>query len=590
MKHILLFLLALLSLPLPAQNPGWRQKIAPDVLTAVDRGERAAVLVVLREQADLSPARSLRGKTAKAEFVAAQLQATAARTQEVVLQLVRTDALAGANSLWVVNAVAVEAASPGLIRDLAALPEVARVAADPWVEFDAPTVGAPVVADRSAVEWGVLRINAPAVWDLGYTGQGITIGGADTGYDWLHPALRPHYRGWNAEAGTADHNYNWHDAIHEPSPLASDSLNPCGFDVLQPCDDYNPGHGTHTMGTMTGDDSLGNQIGVAPGARWIGCRNMERGNGRPSTYLECFQWFLAPTDLNGQNPDPTRAPDVINNSWTCTDGEGCFDATIENVLRQAVIALKAGGTVVVASAGNSGPGCSSIVDPPAYFAESFTVGATAFNDTIAGFSSRGPVTADSSMRIKPDVAAPGVFVRSSVPNGEYQYLNGTSMAGPHVAGLVALVLSARPDLIGEVELIEQLVRETAVPKFDASECLGASGQVRPNHVYGYGRVDALAAVLAILDVVPVTEPATAMTVRAFPNPALTDVTFELRHVRGAAALELFDAAGRSVAAQRWTAVDAGTVTISLRGLPAGLYGWRMTAASGSVSGKIVKRI
>ena len=126
------------------------------------------------------------------------------------------------------------------------------------------------------------------------------------------------------------------------------------------------------MGTMVGDDGLGNQIGVAPDARWIACRNMERGYGSPATYIECFEFFLAPTDVNGNNPNPALAPHVINNSWGCPPMEGCNPdnfGTIDKVVK----ALKTAGIVVVASAGNSGSKCSKVDEPAAIFAAVFSV-------------------------------------------------------------------------------------------------------------------------------------------------------------------------------------------------------------------------
>ena len=138
---------------------------------------------------------------------------------------------------------------------------------------------------------------------------------------WTHNALKPQYRGWNGS--TADHNYNWHDSIHSGGGA-------CGPNTQAPCDDN--GHGTHTTGTTSGDDGAGNQIGVAPGAKWIGCRNMDQGNGTPATYTECFQFFIAPTDLNGQNPDPTLRPHVMNNSWGCPPSEGCAPDTLRTIV------------------------------------------------------------------------------------------------------------------------------------------------------------------------------------------------------------------------------------------------------------------
>ncbi len=148
---------------------------------------------------------------------------------------------------------------------------------------------------------------------MGYSGQGVVVGGQDTGYDWDHPALVGAYRGW--DGSTVSHDYHWHDAIHGNDPHTSPG-NPCGYDLPEPCDDR--GHGTHTMGTVLGDDGGRNQIGVAPGAQWIGCRNMDRGYGQPATYLECFEFFLAPYPVGGRlhRAIPDLAPDVTNNSWT----------------------------------------------------------------------------------------------------------------------------------------------------------------------------------------------------------------------------------------------------------------------------------
>jgi len=334
-----------------------------------------------------------------------------------------------------------------------------------------------------SIEWNVIQIGAVDVWTQGFFGQGIVVGGEDTGYQWDHPALINHYRGWDGAAAT--HDYNWHDSIHSGGGV-------CGADSPFPCDDY--GHGTHTMGTMVGDDGANNQIGVAPGATWIGCRNMDRGNGTPATYTECFQWFIAPTDLSGQNPDPTMAPHVINNSWGCPPSEGCTDP---NVLRDVVEATRAAGIVVVVSAGNSGSSCSSVTDPAAIYEASFSVGATSSSDTIAGFSSRGPVIIDGSNRLKPDISAPGVGVRSSVPRNSYGSLSGTSMAGPHVVGAVALILSAAPQLIGLPDDIQNLLEMTALPRTTTQSCGGISGDQVPNNTYGWGRVDAFAAYLAL---------------------------------------------------------------------------------------------
>lgn len=373
-----------------------------------------------------------------------------------------------------------------------------------------------VVQTRSdSSEYGITLIGADKVWDLGYEGSGVVVAGQDTGYEWDLPQIIERYRGFADFDQMADHSYNWHDAIHVPVPATADSLNPCGYMLTEPCDDHN--HGTHTMGTMVGTDASTLNFGVAPGAQWIGCRNMDRGNGVPSTYLECFEWFLAPTDLSGMEPRTDLAPHVINNSWACTTGEGCNPDNF-SLLQEVVDNLRLAGIVVVASAGNSGPTCHSITTPPAIYQGAFTVGAINARDTIANFSSRGTVTVDSSFIVKPDIVAPGVAVKSMVRDGTYRYWNGTSMAGPHVAGAVALLISAVPDLAGDVDEVERLLRETAVPLEGGLAC-DTDSLSTPNATYGHGRLDVYAAVQLALSTMTSTEEETFTThAVVYPNP------------------------------------------------------------------------
>lgn len=232
---------------------------------------------------------------------------------------------------------------------------------------------------------------------------------------------------------------------------------------------------------------------MAPDAKWIGCRNMNAGVGTPATYSECYQWFIAPTKIDGTGADPGKAPDVINNSWGCPPDEGCTDP---NVLLTVVQNVTAAGIVTVHSAGNEGSACSTVATPAATYAESFSVGATDSSDNIASFSSRGPVTIDGSNRMKPDISAPGVSVRSSYysTNNSYTTMSGTSMAGPHVAGLVALVISANPNLRGSVDEIRNMIEQSAVHLTSSQGCGGDSSTAVPNNVFGWGRIDALAAI------------------------------------------------------------------------------------------------
>ena len=393
-------------------------------------------------------------------------------------------------SYWIANVI--EARLPrSAIDALAARNDVARIEKNVTIAMPQPRID-PDARQPDATEsisWGVAKIGAPEVWALGDTGQGVVIAGEDTGYQWDHPALKPHYRGW--DGATANHGYNWHDAIHDSTG------NPCGNDAPAPCDDY--GHGTHTAGTFAGDDGATHQIGVAPGAKWIGCRNMDDGAGTPERYIECMQWMLAPTDLSDQNPDPDLAPDVISNSWSCTPGEGC---TVGNEIETAVANLTAGGIFFVAAAANDGPSCSTITNAPAIYTASFTIGATDSSDALASFSSRGPVLGRPSYRsgasiMKPDASAPGVNVPSSWPPNTYANLDGTSMATPHVAGAAALVMSANPELKGHPAAVARILRDTAVQTGVTDPvnqtCGGTARTTWPNYMIGYGRIDAFAA-------------------------------------------------------------------------------------------------
>ncbi len=474
---------ALIVSPQLVRASDWQAEVDPWILeTASSKGE-TEFIVFLTEQADLRLAQSLQTKLEKGTYVFEALSATADRTQVPVIAAL--DELgAEYRSYWVANMIWVRG-DLSVVEKMARRADVAHVYANPSVRMQMPEQAIGPDKAPDAIEWNITKVNADDVWDLGYTGQGVVIGGQDTGYDWDHPALKSQYRGW--DGNSADHNYSWHDSIHSGGGT-------CGSDSSEPCDDH--GHGTHTMGTMVGDDGGSNQIGMAPGARWISCRNMDQGNGTPITYAECYQWFVAPTDLNDQNPNPALAPHAINNSWRCPVSEGCTDP---NVLLTVVDNVRAAGILSAHSAANDGPGCSTIDAPAAIYDGSFTVAATSSSDAVASFSSRGPVTVDGSNRRKPDIAAPGVSIRSSARGGGYVGgWNGTSMAAPHVAGQAALMISANPSLAGQVEELESIMEQTAFPISSTQNCGGIPGNVIPNNIFGHGRIDALASVEEIL--------------------------------------------------------------------------------------------
>jgi subtilisin family serine protease len=332
------------------------------------------------------------------------------------------------------------------------------------------------------------------MWALGFSGQGIVIGLADTGFVWDHPVLRRQYRGWDGSA--VSHDYNWHDAVHDANDVFhTPRILSCGSNAPAPCDD--DGHGTAMASLAVGDDGEGNRVGVAPGSRFIGCRNMDQGTGTPARYLECIEWLFAPTDSKGAHPRVDLGADIISNSWLCAFSEGCTDPEI---LRGAVENVRAAGVPFLAAAGNDLFGCGHIFFPPAIYDASITVGATDMDDLYATFSSTGPVTVDGSWRLKPDLSAPGQDVRVAWLDS-YKVVSGTSVATPEVAGGIALLWSALPVLAGDVDGTETALEKGAVPltspiveeAYSGDDlqkyCGGYSGLVVPNILFGWGRLD-----------------------------------------------------------------------------------------------------
>ncbi|MCW2926254.1 MAG: serine protease [Thermoleophilia bacterium] len=276
---------------------------------------------------------------------------------------------------------------------------------------DEPTdvVAAPP-ADRP---YGIDLVGAPAAWAQGADGHGLVYGSIDTGVDVTHESLA-NYRGRGAD-GALVHDYNFYD----PTGKAKAAVD-------------TQAHGSHTIGTAVGQ----NGIGVAPKATYISALGL---SGNVDSTLRALQWMLAPTKVDGSAPDPTRAPDVVGMSWwTGSASEDLFQESMQD--------LRAAGIEPVKSAGNNGPGGKSI-SSPGQFPELIATAAVDAKGNVASFSSRGPAPFPAgSTTPKPDFAAPGVDVISSMPGNKYGKMSGTSMAQPHMSGVILAILSQFPQL------------------------------------------------------------------------------------------------------------------------------------------------
>ncbi|WP_246521437.1 S8 family peptidase [Ornithinibacillus massiliensis] len=455
-------------------------KINSNLAKSFEKDEKVTFLIKFKEKADpMKVAKDARTKAQSAKMsafnqelvqrsaVISELKATAISSQQNVVSYLETEAQKGhaedIEAFYIVNAVAVTATKE-VAEKIANFPEVEKILPNEkrqLIETELAVDDIPK-ANPQNIEWNVDRVNAPAVWGLGIDGTGTVVANIDTGVDWQHPALKEKYRGYNPATGEVDHTYSFFDPVN-------------GQTV--PYD--NDGHGTHTMGTMVGSEPNGaNQVGVAPGAKWIAVQAFTDDGAYDRDLIAAGQWIMEP------GGDASKAPDVVNNSW----GGG---AGIDEFYQDIVIAWRAAEIFPAFAAGNTtlfNPGGPGSVATPANYPESFAVGATDSNDMLANFSLRGP---SPYGEIKPEVSAPGVAVRSSVPGGGYSSYNGTSMATPAVAGVVALLRSADSSI--SVDYMEQLLMDTAVARTDSQY------PESPNHGYGHGIVDAFAAVSTIAE-------------------------------------------------------------------------------------------
>jgi len=448
------------------------EKVEAQLQESMEQDGEASYLVYLQGKADLAGAEAIEDHDDRGWFVYRALKEVAERTQAPLLAYLAGEVQAGrakqVKSFFSVNAIGVTSTDPTL-RGIAAYHEVEQILSAPALSIPEPLPGVEQLKIQG-VEWNINQVRAPEVWAQGFFGQGVVVANIDTGVQFDHPALVNQYRG-NLGGGSFDHNYNWFD----PSSI-------CGSPSTTPCD--NNRHGTHTMGTMIGDDGGSNQIGVAPKAEWMTCKGCETNSCSSFALLACGDFILAPTDLNGNNPDPSRRPHVVNNSWGGSGGNPWYQGVVQS--------WRAAGIFPAFSNGNSGPFCGTSGSPGDY-PGSFSSGATDISDNIAGFSSRGPSAFGGVT--KPDIAAPGVSVRSSVsvPPNSYGTLSGTSMASPHTAGTVALAMSQFPSLRRDIPNTEKKLRPAAKILNTGQGCGGDGPTTHPNNVFGSGLDDAFAA-------------------------------------------------------------------------------------------------
>jgi subtilisin family serine protease len=467
--------LAATAQPAPAPEGA---SIEPELLARLEAEGTASFFVKMAVEADLSAAYGM-DWLARGEYVWNTLAEVARASQAPVLDYCQANGLE-CTSFRTTNSVYVGGGALAAAQDLAALPGVAYLRlervwpVEPVAGDPAPAASpVPDVAAKAAPQytkaWGLVDTNADDVWALGYKGAGLKVAGIDTGVQWNHPAL--------------DQAFACGTNPSDPKCWA-DPGNVCGGSA---CD--NNGHGTHTMGTMVGDDdpSLTYWVGMAPDAKWIACKGCASNSCADADLNACADWLLQP----GGNT--ANRPNVVNNSWGGTpDGDPWYQAK--------VVAWRAAGIFPAFSAGNSGSGCDTMGDPGSY-QESFASAAHDSGRTIASFSSRGPSAFGHDPYTKPNLSAPGVAICSSVPtNGWDCTYQGTSMASPHNAGAVALIWQACPAYKSNIDATFQLLQNhtDAAP---AGNC-GTPPDGQGNYTYGYGYLNVLKAVQACYVSIP----------------------------------------------------------------------------------------
>lgn len=401
----------------------------------------------------------------RAATVITALMQKASQTQTPLINFLNEEIIPGNvknfQTYWISNFIWIEA-KPSVIYEIAARTDVDEIDLDAILDYDRPVSFEPSVEKVASSEPGLRVINAHLLWQIGITGNGRLVMSEDTGVDGNHPALSYKWRGNNG--------WPWYHAWIDP---------PGNTQFPNDCDN----HGTHTAGIMTGRAGS-DTIGVAPDAQWIAAKTICSGNST-SNHMTAYQWAMNPdSNINTIND----IPDAINNSWH--DPSQPIGADCSGIYVAVLASLEAVGIAVVFSAGNSGPGASTITRPKnmnANLVRAFCVGNingnVSFPYPINSTSSRGQANCGGPGKLlfKPEVSAPGTSVRSAIRNGAYANLSGTSMSSPHIAGSVALLRQAFPNKTGK-EILEAIYW-TAIDH-------GTPGE---DNIFGMGVIDVWAA-------------------------------------------------------------------------------------------------
>ncbi len=444
----------LMVVMLSSASAGTISKELEKKLETANPGEHVKVLVWMAEQPDMSTM-----KGASYAEKAAYLRDFSRRTQSALISdLTSMEGVSDVRSFWLVNMVYLEA-TPVVVRELARRKDVALVDLSRVRHIIEPKQSRKVPPRTKTVEWNIDKIKADSVWEeFGLTGDGVIVGTMDTGIDPSHPALQGNFSGY------------FFDAVnHQPTPY----------------DDH--GHGTHVAGTIAGGDGPGpfdHDIGVAYNALIVSAKAFSAGGtGTDPDIFACFQYFVTLKADSGVDIK------VVSNSWGSSDSG---DTTFMPYVRQ----WHEFDIIPVFANGNSGPSAGS-AGTPGNFPNVIGVGATTSSDNIANFSSRGPAPnqypwSDTTLWsrpdwnfIKPDISAPGAGVTSSVPGGGYNTWDGTSMATPHITGVIALMFEKNPGL--DYQTVYDILTNYGVDQ-------PAQGAPYPNNDYGWGRVNALLAI------------------------------------------------------------------------------------------------